>query len=563
MNTKNAETRLYHGVHPWRRLKDWLQLESTEVWVAVVYTAATGLVSLVLPIAVQAVVNTVAFGTLVQPLVVLTLMVFLALSFVALLNACRHWVVELIQRRVFVRMAGEVTEKLVRVEPGALDRHHGPELVNRFLEVVTVQKAGAGLLLDGLTVVVQTMIGMVLLAVYHPFLLAFDVLLLVSILVVVFPLGVGAIGTSVKESKAKYALVAWMEEVARHQIAFKTGAGATLAWRKSNNLVMDYLVYRGKHFRILMRQIVGSFVLQALASATLLGVGGWLVIDRQMTLGQLVAAELVVALVVSGFTKFGKQLEAFYDLMASLDKLGYLTDLPMEREAGAALTRAGGPAQVSMRGVSIQAGMRGEILDQVDLEVAAGARVGLRGGTGSGKSTLLDLLYGLRLPESGYAMIDGQDLREVRLGELRSQVALVREPQIFEGSIWENLQLGDADIGRENAQAALDQARLTESVMRLPEGMGTKLATGGLPLSPGQRVQLELARALTHKPRLLILDQCLDVLDGLGERESLLDFLFSRERGWTLIVVSQDEDILRRCDKVYEVRERKVTEVAR
>jgi ABC-type bacteriocin/lantibiotic exporter with double-glycine peptidase domain len=415
-----------------------------------------GLVSLALPIAVQAVVNTVAFGTLLQPLVVLTLMVLLALSFVALLNACRHWVVELIQRRVFVRMAGDVTEKLVRVESGALDKHHGPELVNRFLEVVTVQKAGAGLLLDGLTVVVQTMIGMILLAVYHPFLLAFDVLLLVSILVVVFPLGVGAIGTSVKESKAKYALVAWMEEVARHQIAFKTGAGATLAWRKSNSLVMDYLSYRGKHFRILMRQIVGSFVLQALASATLLGVGGWLVIDRQMTLGQLVAAELVVALVVSGFTKFGKQLEAFYDLMASLDKLGYLTDLPMERDTGAALAAGRGAA-----------------------------RVALLGGTGSGKSTLLDLLYGLRLPESGYVTIDGQDLREVRLGDLRSQVALVREPQIFEGTIGENLQLGDADIGREKAQAALEQARLTESVMRLPEGMGTMLAAGGLAVVAG------------------------------------------------------------------------------
>lgn len=563
MASATSEHSLYHGVHPWRRLKQWLRLESTEIWVAVVYTAATGLVSLVLPIAVQAVVNTVAFGTLLQPLVVLTLLVFVALSFVTVLNACRQWVVELIQRRIFVRMAGEVTDKLVRVETGALDRHHGPELVNRFLEVVTVQKAGAGLLMDGLTVVVQTLIGMVLLGVYHPFLLAFDVLLVASILIVVFPLGTGAIPTSVKESKAKYALVAWLEEVARHQIAFKTGAGAALALRKTNGLVEEYLGYRGKHFRVLMRQVIGSFTLQALASATLLGVGGWLVISRQMTLGQLVAAEIVVALVVSGFTKFGKHLESFYDLMASLDKLGYLTDLPVERETGGAMVQKEGGARLRMRDVTVHAGIRGKLLEGVNLELEGGARVALVGGTGSGKSTLLDLLYGLKQPQGGYVEIDGRDYREVKLGDLRNQIGLVRDPQIFEGTILENLQLGDAGMTVEEASAALEQVGLLDSVLRLPEGLGTKLATGGLPLSPGQRVQLELARALAHSPRLLILDECLDWLDALPERDALLDFLFDRKRGWTLVVVSHTADILRRCDRVYEVQKQNLTEVKR
>ena len=198
----------YHRVHPWQRLKATLRLESTELWIAVIYSAAIGLVSLVLPVAVQAVVNTVAFGTLLQPLVILTIVVFVALCFVAVLNAYRQWVVELIQRRVFVRTAGAATEKLIGAEQDAFQEQHGPELVNRFLDVVTVQKAAASLLVDGLSVVFQTVIGMILLGVYHPWLLAFDVILLIAILIVAFPLGMGAIPTSVKESKAKYALVA-------------------------------------------------------------------------------------------------------------------------------------------------------------------------------------------------------------------------------------------------------------------------------------------------------------------------------------------------------------------
>ncbi len=554
---------IYHSVHPVVRLRQWLSLESEDVWVVVIYTAATGLVSLVLPVAVQAVVNTVAFGTLLQPLAVLTVLVLLALLAVAWLNAYRQYVVEMIQRRVFVRLAGDVADKLVRVEPRAFDRYHGPELVNRFLEVVTVQKAGATLLLDGLTVGVQTLIGMILLAVYHPFLLAFDVLLALSLFVVLFPMGSGAIPTAVKESKAKYALLAWLEELARHQIAVKSRAGLALALERTNELVKDYLGYRAKHFRILLQQIVGSFVLQALASATLLGVGGWLVIDRQMTLGQLVAAELVVALVTSGITKFGKHLELFYDLMAALDKLGYLTDLPKEREGGELLPRKHGAAAIRMQGVAVSPGASVRLIHGVTLAAEPGDRIGLVGSTGSGKSSLMDILYALRPPDTGHVEIDGVDFRVLNLDELRDQIALVREPQIFEGTVLENMRLGREELTMERAQAALEEVGLLEQVLKMPGGLNTRLATGGAPLSAGQAVQFELARALAHEPRVLLLDECLDWLEDLPERGRLLDLVFRPRDRWTVVVASHNNEILGRCSRVYAIREGTLQEVKR
>jgi len=563
MSAKGSQLTIYHSVHPIVRLREWLHLESEDAWVVVIYTAATGLVALVVPIAVQSVVNTIAFGTLLQPLAVLTIMVFVALIAVAWLNGYRQYVVEMIQRRIFARLAGDVADKLVRVEPKAFDRYHGPELVNRFLEVVTVQKAGATLLLDGLTVAVQTLIGMILLAVYHPFLLAFDVFLALSLFVVLVPMGSGAIPTAVKESKAKYNLLAWLEELARHQIAVKSRAGLMLAMERTNDLVKDYLHYRAEHFRILLRQIVGSFVLQAFASATLLGVGGWLVIDRQMTLGQLVAAELVVALVTSGITKFGKHLELFYDLMASLDKLGYLTDLPKEREDGEPLPRRHGPASFHMAAATITAGDSIPLLRGVNLTAAAGERIGLIGSTGSGKSTLLDTVYALRQPAQGRLEIDGRDYRELSLDDLRDQIALVREPQVFEGSILENLRLGREDLSTERAREALEEVGLLDHVLKMPEGINTRVATGGAPLSAGQAIQLELARALAHEPRLLVLDECLDWLEDLPERSRLLDLVFSPRDRWTVIVASHNEEILRRCDRVYEIADGCLKEVTR
>jgi ABC-type bacteriocin/lantibiotic exporter with double-glycine peptidase domain len=267
--------------------------------------------------------------------------------------------------------------------------------------------------------------------------------------------------------------------------------------------------------------------------------------------------------VTSGVTKFGKHLEQFYDLMASLDKLGYLTDLPKEREDGEAFERKRNSASLRLVDARVEAGEAGCLLEGANLEVEAGARIGLLGATGSGKSTLLDTLYGLRPPSGGRIEIDGRDYRELRLDDLRDQIALVREPQIFEGTLLENLRLGREELTVERAREVLEEAGLLEHVLRFSNGLQTRLATGGAPLSSGQAVQLELARALAHEPRLLVLDECLDWLEDLPERGRLLDLVFRPRGRWTVIVASHNEEILRRCDRVYEIRNRKLVEVKR
>lgn len=558
---RNEDEAIWHHEHPWVRLKRFLAPESQDMWIVLIYSVAIGLVTLVLPIATQALVNTIAFGTLVQPLVVLTIVMFIALSFNTVMNAYRLWVVEVIQRRIFVRISGDTTLRLVNVKPDAFDKYHGPELVNRFLDVVTVQKAASTLLVDGLSVVFQTLVGMILLAIYHPWLLAFDVLLVLLVMVVVFPMSAGAIPTAIKESKAKYAVVAWMEEIARHQLSFKTRSGSILGMQQTNNLVITYLTYRAKHFRILLRQILGMYTIQALAFSVLLGVGGWLVIGRQLTLGQLVAAEIVVALVLNSFTKLGKHLEVFYDLMAAIDKLGYLDDLPAERTTGEPLPRPAVGARIRICDVSTGYSENRRLLEKVNWEIPAGARVGLVGATGAGKSTLLDVIYALREPVEGFAEIDGRDYRDVQLSELRNQISIVRQPEIFEGTLMENLRLGAAEMDTVAARRALEEVGLLKDVVAFPEGINTMLSTGGQPLSPGQRVQLEIARALARRPRVLILDECLDHLDDLPEREQLFNRLFDREMPWTLIVTSQSPEILGRCDSVYELAGRQVRSI--
>jgi ABC-type bacteriocin/lantibiotic exporter with double-glycine peptidase domain len=534
---------------PIARLRALLEAERRTLWVAIVYSVVIALLSLVVPVAVQSLVNTIAFGSALQPLVVLTLFVLVALGFSTAMNALRAGVVEIIQRSIFARVATDVTWRLLRVRAEAFDRYHGPELVNRFFDTVTVQKSASLLLIDGLSILMQTIIGMVLLAVYHPWLLAFDVLMIIAMLGIIFVLGRGAIDTSIGESKAKYALEAWLEQLAANLITFKSVGGPEYAVQRSQRLLEQYLTYRKKHFRILVRQIVGSFALQAVASSALLGIGGWLVIDRQLTLGQLVASELIVAGMLSAFTKFGKQLEVFYDLCAAIDKLGALIDLPLERSGGEALLPAGGAVGLSVRDLEVQYpdGTR-PALSVRTWDIAAGERVGVTGPNGSGKSTLADVLFGLRMQAAGSLRVEGVDARALPLRALRREMALVRGVELFPGTVLDNVRLG-RPLSHADVSDALDQVGLLDELLDMPEGLDTELHPHGRPLSSRQARRLMIARAIAGRPRLVILDGALDDIDQQDE-QALADVLFAADAPWTLICITERPDLLARCTRV-------------
>lgn len=538
-------------LEPLARLRAMLAGERRTLGVAMMYSVVIGLLTLVVPIAVQSLVNTVAFGSALQPLLVLTLFVLTALAFSTVMNWARAGVVEIIQRSIFARVSTDVTWRLLRVRSEAFDRYHGPELVNRFFDTVTVQKSAALLLIDGLSIVMQTVIGMVLLALYHPSLLAFDVLLIGAMLLIVVVLGRGAIKTSVNESKAKYALEAWLEQLAAHLITFKSEGGPQYAFRRSHELLEDYLTYRDKHFRILIRQIVGSFALQAIASAALLGIGGWLVIGRQLTLGQLVAAELLVSGMLSAFTKFGKQLEVFYDLCAATDKLGALVDLPIERAGGSAEPAGTGPLAVSIRDLQLTyPGAPGPAVAVRHWDIAPGDRVGIVGPNGSGKSSVADLLFGLRTPTRGVITLDGVDIRATPLSALRRQVALVRHVELFPGSVLDNVRLGREHLDYDAVTRALADVRLLDEVLALPQGLETPLHTHGRPLSQRQACRLMIARAIVGRPRLIVLDGSLDQIDQRDDEERLLECLFAPDAPWTLVCMTERADVLARCRRV-------------
>lgn len=530
------------------RLLKLLRPERGDVAMIFLFALFVGVLALATPIAVEALVNTVAFGQLLQPIVVLSILLFIFLGFAAALIAVQTYVVELIQRRVFVRVVADLAFRLPRARRESLDHVYGPELANRFFDIVTVQKTSASLLLDGVAIVLQTIIGMAVLAFYHPFLLGFDVFLLILLGIVIFVFGRNAVRTSIEESHSKYAIGAWLEDLIRHPITFRTLGGGELALDKADELTHHYLIHREGHFRILLRQIVLALALQVVASTVLLGLGGWLVISGQLTLGQLVAAELIVTAIVGTFAKLGKSLENFYDLLASVEKLGMLFDLPVESHDEYLHPRNDSPASLRLMNVSYLYPGSERGLEHVDMRVESGERVALVGPSGSGKSTMMDLVFDLRQPSTGRIEFDGVDLKELRCDSVRERMTLVRGVEVFQGTVAENVHLHHPDTSIEDVRKALAKVELLEEVLALPEGMEQKLNSGASPLTHSQAVRLTLARAIAGNPRLLLID---GLLDSLADEEitKVLPQLVDKGNPWSLLVATGRNQIALQCDR--------------
>lgn len=533
---------------PLRRLFGLLRPEYGDIAVILVFSFVVGILALAAPITVEALVNTVAFGRYLQPVLILAFLLFSFLAFAGGMRVLIAFVVEVLQRRIFVRVVEDLAYRLPRVSKEEYDSEHGPELVNRFFDVVTVQKTLSALLIDGIYIVLQTFIGMAVLAVYHPFLLGFDIALMILIAVIVFGLGWGATPSAVTESKKKYAIANWLQELARHTTAFKLNSGNQFALDRADQLTINWLDARRDHFKVVMRQFIFALGMQAIAATALMGIGGWLVIAGQITLGQLVASELIVMIIVGSFTKLGKHIESFYDLLASVDKLGHMFDLKIEPKNKLFHIRPLQPVSLAAHNLSYKFAS-GNGLKPTSFSVEAGQSLGISGNAATGKSTLVELIAGMRLPHTGHIDFDGVDIREIRPDSLREHLSFAQNVEVFHGTMAENIHLGRANISLQDVEAALRVSGLQVAVRETPQGVNTMVQTHGTPLTTSQCARLMIARAVVSRPRLLVIDGTLDFMSDEMALQVMRN-LTGEDASWTLIVVSGRDIILKECNHV-------------
>jgi ABC-type branched-subunit amino acid transport system ATPase component len=534
-------------------LRAFFLRDSTELGMVVIYGLFSSLCSLVVPVAVQTFVNTLGFGLLLQPILILAAIVFFVLSFSEVVNVLELSIMELLQQRWFSRVALEFGHRLTRVDPDVLKKSQSAELSSYFLEIATIQKTLSILILDAVAVALQIFFGMLLLALYHPYFIVFDVVIIAFIALVFFGLRTPAILSSLNKSKAKYATTAWLNELVGNFLVFRGVETRKFAMNRVDELASEYVQNRKLHFKFLLKQIGGSALLQVVMSAILLGAGGWLVIERQLTLGQLVAAELVFNTVAGGISKFGKYLESYYDLHASMHKVGYLLDLPIESDGVEKFREVKlDEPLVQVQGLSFRDGFGKEVFSDLTFDVYPGTVTAIVGKNGCGKSVLAELLYGAKTPHSGKISSCGLDLRYSAKEDFRSYFALVGQSGLLSGTILDNIRMHRGDVGLEEVQEVLKGIGLSSWVDSLPEGLMTSVSSGRISLSSGQVQLVLLARGLVWQPLVLILDEALDALDP-ETCQWVAEFLRKRNPQGAVILTTRNPQLAKSFDQVVQL----------
>jgi ABC-type bacteriocin/lantibiotic exporter with double-glycine peptidase domain len=502
-----------HGPSPLARLWALLVREKRDVWLVFGYATLAGLFSLALPLSIQQIVQLVSGRMLLQPTYILVAFVLLGTVGVGALQVAQMAVVENVQQRVFARLALEFSFRVPRLRYDVALREDLPEVMNRFFETVIIQKSLSKLLLDLSAAVLTTLFGLVLLTLYHPYFTFFSLALVLGLGLILWATGPKGLSTSIAESRYKYKVVHWLEEMARANTAFKFAGRSALPVERMDALVSGYLGYRKSHFRVLVQQTVSVIGFKTLIVGTLLVLGIGLVQGNQITLGQFVASEIVIVTVLAGIEKLISSLEVVYDMLTAVDKIGHVTDLPLEAAGGLALpaaplmsARAGdaapdagteGGLALSARGLTFRYAPGAEpAVRGVALDVRAGERVGITGYEGSGQTTLLKLFGGLLDGYEGAVAVNGMPLRDLDRAAYRAAVGQLLSPDdLFDGTVEENVAVGRTHIAPADVLRALERVGLGDWVRSQPRGLGTQIANGGRALPAHVVSRLLMAQA--------------------------------------------------------------------
>jgi ATP-binding cassette subfamily B protein len=511
------------------------------------YAILAGLIQLSLPVGIQSIINFVLGGTFSTSLIILIIAVVAGVLATGLMYINQMKLIEKIQQTLFVRYTQGIANKLPLIDLRKADEQYLPELVNRFFEIPALQKGLSKLLLDFPTASIQILFGLILLSFYHPAFILFGILLILVLGGILYYTGAQGLASSLEESRHKYSLAAWLEEMARGIKAFKFEPDGPVLTRNAERRTIRYLEKRTEHFMILLFQYRLLVAFKTIITLGMLLVGSILLLDQQLNIGQFIAAEIVIIIVIGAVEKLIGNLDSVYDVLTSVDKIAKVTD--KEEELSGKLTMPWRNEGISVRMRNLRFGFQDNqpILQVPVAEIPAGAKACIVGPEGSGKSTLLQLMGSIYTGFEGELSFDGIPISNYQLDTLRSQIGISLSGQhIFQGTVWENVTLARMEIPIDELMDIARKIHFDKQIQSWEAGWDTKVSPLGARLSGSTIRKILLLRALAKKPRLLLLE---DPWRGCSaaDRRAIQDFLLQLPNSVTVVVVTNDAEFIGRA----------------
>lgn len=540
------------SITPLARFWRLLSKDRKDIIQIYVYAILNGFVNLSLPIGIQTIINLIQGGDVSSSWIILVIFVLLGIGLTGIFQVLQLRIVENIQHRIFARSSFEFAYRLPKLKLLSVDDVHVPELVNRFFDTLTIQKGLPKILIDFSLATFQVIFGLILLALYSPYFILLGVVLFLLLWIIFRITGPKGLQTSLKESKYKYQVAYWLEEIGRTLKSFKLNANSNLHLKKNDSLVANYLVARESHFRVLLFQFQYFIGFKIILAAGLLVVGSLLVFEEQMNLGQFVASEIIIIIIINSVEKVINVIDTIYDVLTSLEKIGFVTDLELDKDRafGNVIDSGDKGMAVSANQLGFQyPGMPNPIFSNLTFHIQPGAKVSIAGASGSGKSTLLHIISGLYAIDHGDLSINEQPFQTLCRTDYYDQIGFYfPSNELFEGTILNNITVGK-NIPTESVYEVMDILGLRSYVNRELGGIQGSIDPGGRRLPRSIIQKLLIARAIVHKPQLLLLEDPLVQIDH-SEKNRIIDYIMDPAKDWTVIVVADYAYWKERCNQI-------------
>ncbi|MHA8072111.1 peptidase domain-containing ABC transporter [Aquirufa ecclesiirivi] len=512
-----------------------------EVTSIYLFSIVSGLVNLSLPLGVQSIIGLVMGATMVTSIYVLIFFIVLGVLLVGLLQINQMKIIEAIQQRIFTQYSYDFADKIPKMDLMKNDQYFIPEKVSRFFDIVNIQKGFAKLLLDIPMASVQILFGTILLSLYHPFFIVFSLVLLIMLVFILYVTSQVGIQTSIEESNHKYNVASFFSEIGRTLKSFKFSQGFALNFKKTDANVSQYLLARTKHFHVLLFQYRTLVTFKVVLTLITLSLGSYLLINQQLNLGEFIAAEIVILMVIGAVEKLITSLDSAYDVITGLEKIASVTESPMESSGQLELTSKQG-LEIELKQLTFQFEPGKNILENLSLHITPGQKVSILGTEGAGKSMLLRLLTGNYQSFQGSILINHIPVQNYSLASLRKHTGILLHGQeIFGGTVWENISLGQADISPEIIMETAKKLGFENFISHFPKGFDHVIEPIGKKTPQTIIKKILLLRAISGDKKLLLLEEPWNGLDQ-PSAQRLKSYLVNPDNQATTIIVSNDPE---------------------